>query len=122
MVLESALHAVLPTHVLLKVVGLVGLGLLLRELLSYIRLRVALLSVSKIPGPPAQSYWTGNLKQLIARDAEEFQQHVALDYGPVTKLNGFFGEPILYVSDPKALHSILIKDEHVFQEGKEFLA
>ena len=31
-------------------------------------------------------------------------------------------EPILYVSDPKALHSILIKDEASFQEGKDFLA
>ena len=37
----------------------------------------------------------GNLTQLIARDAEEFQRHVATDYGPVTKLNGFFGVRVL---------------------------
>lgn len=29
-------------------------------------------------------------------------------------------EPILYVSDPKALHAMLIKDEHIFQEADEF--
>lgn len=29
-------------------------------------------------------------------------------------------EPILYVSDPKALHSMLIQDENIFQETSEF--
>ena len=30
-------------------------------------------------------------------------------------------EPILYVSDPKALHNILIKEEAIFQETPEFI-
>ena len=32
----------------------------------------------------------GNLKQFFARDGAAFQHHVARDYGPVTKLHGFF--------------------------------
>lgn len=89
---------------------------MLRELLSYIRMRLALRSVSTIPGPPAHSIFSGkpnapfacsavavliglhigNLTQLIARDAEDFQRHVATDYGSVTKLNGFFGVGSIY--------------------------
>ncbi|EPS99479.1 hypothetical protein FOMPIDRAFT_1096252, partial [Fomitopsis schrenkii] len=89
--------------------------------LSYVRKRVALLAVSKIPGPPSESFLSGDLGRLYTRDALEFHRHIALDYGPVTKLNGFFGEPILYVSDPKALHTMLIKDESIFEENSEFL-
>ncbi|KZT68370.1 cytochrome P450 [Daedalea quercina L-15889] len=111
-----------PTLVVCKLAAVVGFGILLWNVVTYIRLRISLLAVSKIPGPRPQSFWSGNLTQLIARDGENFQQHIAVDYGPVTKLNGFFGEPILYVSDPKALHTILIKEENAFQEGKDFLA
>ncbi|KAH9832025.1 cytochrome P450 [Rhodofomes roseus] len=96
-------------------------GIILWQLLAYVRLRVALTAVSKIPGPPAQSLWSGNLAQFLARDGEAFQKHVALDYGPVSTLNGFLGEPVVYVSDPKALHTILIKEEHVFQESGDFI-
>ena len=107
-------------------------------------------------GPSSDSFWSGelvvywqmcckadrihqgNLKRLFARDAFDYQRHIALDYGPVTKLNGFFEvrtfarihclpthhceqEPLLYVSDPKALYAMLIKDENIFQESSEFI-
>ncbi|TFY62064.1 hypothetical protein EVJ58_g4113 [Rhodofomes roseus] len=64
---------------------------------------------------------TGNLKQWFARDGDAFQRHVALDYGSVVKIHGMMGRPILYVSDPWALHSILIKEEPIYQPSKAFI-
>ncbi|EPS92688.1 hypothetical protein FOMPIDRAFT_82656, partial [Fomitopsis schrenkii] len=113
--------SLLAEHPVLSLAVAVFLGLFLWRSLSYVRLRVALLAVSKIPGPAAGSFWSGDLKRLYARDALEFRRHIALDYGPVTKLNGLFGEPILYVSDSKALHAMLIKDESIFEETSEFV-
>ncbi|PCH34456.1 cytochrome P450, partial [Wolfiporia cocos MD-104 SS10] len=52
-----------------------------------------------------------------------FQREVALNYGPVARLYGplrVIG-PIMYISDPTALHNILIKEERVFQETKAFM-
>ncbi|CCM06148.1 uncharacterized protein FIBRA_09621 [Fibroporia radiculosa] len=77
--------------------------------------------LDKIPGPPSDSFWAGNMRQFDARDGMEFQRRVALDYGPVSKIHGLFGQPILYVSDPKALQSIILKEEHIFQEPHSFI-
>ncbi|KAF9806968.1 hypothetical protein IEO21_08435 [Rhodonia placenta] len=79
-------------------------------------------ALNNIPGPPSQSLWTGNLSQWLARDGAEFQRDVAFNYGPVAKIHGFLGRPILYVADPKALHTILVKEEHVYQEMPAFFA
>ncbi|KAH9914354.1 cytochrome P450 [Fomitopsis serialis] len=107
---DLSLLAGSPGSLALLGAAVILLGIILRQVVSY-----------QIPGPPAQSFWSGNLMQFIARDGEAFQKHVALDYGPISKLNGLFGEPILYVSDPLALHTMLIKEEHNFQETDEFL-
>ncbi|PCH40534.1 cytochrome P450 [Wolfiporia cocos MD-104 SS10] len=77
--------------------------------------------LKNIPGPPSQSFITGNLKQFFTRHGAGFQRDVALKHGSVAKLHGFFGNPLLYVSDPKALYNILIKEDHIFEETREFL-
>ncbi|KZT65623.1 cytochrome P450 [Daedalea quercina L-15889] len=64
----------------------------------------------------------GNLKKFYARDAADYQRNLAREYGPIVRLSGFLGAPILYVSDSKALHTILIKEEHIFQETPESIA
>ncbi|CCM02686.1 uncharacterized protein FIBRA_04792 [Fibroporia radiculosa] len=74
----------------------------------------------RLPGPPRASYLTGNLPQFLSRHGTEFQRHVALDYGLVSKIHGPMGSIIPYISDPKALHSILIKEEDIFQETDHF--
>ncbi|OSX57129.1 hypothetical protein POSPLADRAFT_1050195 [Postia placenta MAD-698-R-SB12] len=79
-------------------------------------------TLRNIPGPPPQSQWTGNLKQWFARDGADFQRDVSFNYGPVAKIHGFLGRPILYVADPKALQTILVKEEQVYQETKAFFA
>ncbi|CCM02691.1 uncharacterized protein FIBRA_04797 [Fibroporia radiculosa] len=75
----------------------------------------------KVPGPPRTSFWTGNLPEYLSRHGSEFQRHVALDYGPVSKIHGRMGRVIPYIADPKALHTILIKEEHIFQETDGFI-
>ncbi|CCL99519.1 uncharacterized protein FIBRA_01537 [Fibroporia radiculosa] len=82
---------------------------------KYVYGRRALSTLHNIPGPPSSSFWIGNLGQYFSRQGSEFQRHVAQDYGSVTKIHGRFGSPVLYVSDPKALHTIVIKEEHIFQ-------
>ncbi|PCH40528.1 cytochrome P450 [Wolfiporia cocos MD-104 SS10] len=78
-------------------------------------------SLDNIPGPPAESFWKGNTAQFFTRHAASFQSHVALNYGPVVRLQGLFGRPMLYISDPKALHNILMKEEPIYQETPYFI-
>ncbi|CCL99518.1 uncharacterized protein FIBRA_01536 [Fibroporia radiculosa] len=87
-------------------------------LVNYVHGRRARSTLNNIPGPPPSSLWVGNLGQYFARHGSEFQRHIAQDYGPVTKVHGRFNSPILYVSDPKALHTIVVKEEHIFQNSE----
>lgn len=56
MALNAALFAAHPT--LSLTIGAL-LGAVLWKVLSYVRKRVALLAVRKIPGPPSESFWSG---------------------------------------------------------------
>ena len=40
--------------------------------------------------------------------------------GSVVRLQGVFGARALFVYDPKALHHILIKDQHLFDHTRGF--
>jgi len=73
-----------------------------------------------IPGPPNKSFLIGNIKQFYRRDGTEFHKEVAFNYGTVAKLHSVLGRPMLYVSDPKALQTIIVKEEHVFEEPSMF--
>ncbi|KAH9919323.1 cytochrome P450, partial [Fomitopsis serialis] len=86
-----------------------------------IRSRLVFASLRKLRGPRSSSFVTGNLKQWFSREGDGFQKHVALEYGSVVKIHGMMGRPILYVSDPKALHAILIKEEPIYQESRAFI-
>ncbi|PCH40527.1 cytochrome P450 [Wolfiporia cocos MD-104 SS10] len=78
-------------------------------------------SLYNIPGPPSDSFWSGNTNQFFTRHGASFQSHVAFDYGPIVRLHGLFGRPMLYISDPKALHNILVKEEPIYQESSLFI-
>ncbi|KZT11768.1 cytochrome P450 [Laetiporus sulphureus 93-53] len=77
--------------------------------------------LDNIPGPPRQSWLHGNVLQFATRHASDFQRHVAFAYGSVVRLHGVMGAPMLYVSDPKALHTVIMKDEHIYQESDTFI-
>ncbi|CCL99522.1 uncharacterized protein FIBRA_01540 [Fibroporia radiculosa] len=78
-------------------------------------------ALNKIPGPPPQSFLFGNLLQFFHPRGSGFHRRVALDYGLVSKMYGMFKRPILYVSDPRALHTIVAKEEHIFEKADWFL-
>ncbi|KAI0930907.1 hypothetical protein AcV7_004962 [Taiwanofungus camphoratus] len=87
----------------------------------YMRQRFVKSPLDNIPGPPAQSFWMGNLHQFLHRHGSEFHQEISKKYGPVVKFYGPFGLPMLYIYDPKALHNILIKEQNIYQEGDAFV-
>jgi hypothetical protein len=41
--------------------------------------------------------------------------------GCITKIRGPFGAKALFVYDPKSLHHIIIKDQHIYEETPGFL-
>ncbi|EIN05390.1 cytochrome P450 [Punctularia strigosozonata HHB-11173 SS5] len=78
-------------------------------------------AIKYLPGPPAQSFMTGNLKQLFSFEGLPFHHMLASKYGGVAQINALFGDQQLYISDPRALHHILVKDQYVFEESSGFL-
>ncbi len=71
--------------------------------------------------------------QLFHRDAYQFRKDISERYGRVVRLLGLFSvsashvspawfltmvmkKPQLFVFDPIALHAILVKEHHIFEE------
>jgi cytochrome P450 len=63
----------------------------------------------------------GNLRQLFNAKGMPFHEMLVNEYGGVAKIHGFFGDQQLYVSDPRALHSIIVKDQDAFDETSVFI-
>ncbi|KAF9529570.1 cytochrome P450 [Crepidotus variabilis] len=77
--------------------------------------------IDNIPGPKAKS-WFGVLPQLFNRNAWAFHDEIILKYGRVTKIEAVLGEKQLYVTDPLALHHIIVKEQAIYEETEGFLA
>ncbi|OSX64591.1 hypothetical protein POSPLADRAFT_1044111 [Postia placenta MAD-698-R-SB12] len=77
--------------------------------------------LENLSGPPSRSFLKGSLGEMYNRHAMPFQKDVALNYGSVVKLRGLFNRPIVFISDPAALHTMLIKEEHIFEESRSFI-
>ncbi|KZP14939.1 cytochrome P450 [Athelia psychrophila] len=67
-----------------------------------------------LPGPPSPSIFFGNIKQFENPQAWAFHQNMAETYGRVVKYRGLGHQAQLWVSDPKALHYIVIKEQDVY--------
>ncbi|KAJ7171337.1 cytochrome P450 [Mycena filopes] len=100
------------TTLLLLAIAFCGVRLILRRLHS---------TLDGIPGPPSKSAITGNLSQFHDPDDWEFQRRLEEEYGRVVKIHGFLGDRQLFVFDPLALHHILVKEQHVYEEMPKFL-
>ncbi|KDQ55381.1 hypothetical protein JAAARDRAFT_134081 [Jaapia argillacea MUCL 33604] len=74
-----------------------------------------------IPGPPPQSWFKGNLGQLFNSKGLKFHHDIVEGYGGVVKVYGFFGDEQLYISDPRVLQSIILKDQDAFEETQVFI-
>ncbi|KAI0941738.1 hypothetical protein AcW1_003543 [Taiwanofungus camphoratus] len=73
--------------------------------------------LDNIPGPPRKSFIKGNLEQVFDRHGWDFQREISEKYGSVVRLHGLFGAKRLFVFDPAALHSIIVKDQDVYGES-----
>ncbi|KAJ3559694.1 hypothetical protein NM688_g181 [Phlebia brevispora] len=103
------------------------LGTLLSGILwllwSQVRRHAPRSSLDNIPGPPSPSFLTGNLPRLFHKHAAwAFHKEIAEKYGSVVKLSGLFGKKALYVHDPKALYSILVKEQDTYERAPVQLA
>ncbi|KAF8060722.1 cytochrome P450 [Lyophyllum atratum] len=74
-----------------------------------------------IPGPQPESWFKGNLGQLFNSKGLPFHQELVERFGGMVKVYGFFGDEQLYISDPRALQSIVIKDQDAFEETPVFV-
>ncbi|KAF8157063.1 cytochrome P450 [Crassisporium funariophilum] len=74
-----------------------------------------------IPGPAPTSLLWGSLTHLHSTKGWKFHHEISETYGGIIKLKGLLGANILYVSDPKALHHILIKDQYIYEETENFI-
>ncbi|KAI0754298.1 cytochrome P450 [Daedaleopsis nitida] len=77
--------------------------------------------LDNIPGPTPKSLLLGNVEQLVSKNAWALLDDLTHSYGGVSKLNGLFGNRMLYVYDPTALHHIIVKDQYTYEEAAWFL-
>ncbi|KAF7369299.1 Cytochrome P450 [Mycena venus] len=76
---------------------------------------------ANLNGPPSQSFLLGNLLQLVAPETgRDWLLNASNKYGGVIKIKGLLNRPSLLVSDPLALHHILVKEPTVFEEWQAF--
>ncbi|PIL27739.1 cytochrome P450 [Ganoderma sinense ZZ0214-1] len=63
-----------------------------------------------LPGPESPSWLGGHLEALFNRQGWKYWKWLADTYGTSFLVSGPMGEQILIIHDPKAMHSVLIKD------------
>ncbi|KAJ3804415.1 cytochrome P450 [Lentinula aff. lateritia] len=77
--------------------------------------------LDNISGPPSHSWFKGNYEQVFNPDAWGFHEFLAKEYGSMTRLHGPYGTNTLYTFDPKAMQTVLVKDQDVFEEDDGFI-
>ncbi|KAI0035540.1 cytochrome P450 [Vararia minispora EC-137] len=73
-------------------------------------------ALCNVRGPQSRSFATGNAVDLFNPSSLPLHRMNASLYGRIVKFNWIFGEPALFVADPKALSHILIKDKELYEE------
>lgn len=78
-------------------------------------------SYPNIAGPPSSSFLYGHLLDIYSPAGMPFHDSLQDTYGSVAKVNGLMGRESLYISDPRALHEILVKEhENAFRHPQFF--
>ncbi|KAM5540052.1 hypothetical protein V8D89_006192 [Ganoderma adspersum] len=75
--------------------------------------------LDKIPGPPPGSIVWGNIFQIFNHNSWPYLDNLIETYGPLAKFQGSFGIRMLHVYDPKAMHSVYIKDQDSYYRGEK---
>ncbi|KAM5533780.1 hypothetical protein V8D89_012555 [Ganoderma adspersum] len=76
--------------------------------------------LDNLPGPPAESFLYGNLRQVLDKNGWGFLKSLE-SYDGVVKLHGPLGHRMLYVFDPTAMHNIIVKDQYIYEEAAFFI-
>ncbi|KAA1478306.1 cytochrome P450 [Dentipellis sp. KUC8613] len=88
-----------------------------------LRQRIRQANLRKIPGPPSGSFLKGNLPQVYSREQGwDFHAGLLEKFGTVVKIHGWVGDTLLYITDPRALHNITVKDQYIFEETSGFIS
>ncbi|TFK40020.1 cytochrome P450 [Crucibulum laeve] len=106
---------------LLPILQLLAVGAFLWSSWRIVRHFLFQTDLDNIPGPPSQSFLTGNFKRVFNPNAWSFHQEIAEKYGSVVKIKAMFGENQLFVFDPKAMHHIIVKDQYIYEETSSFI-
>ncbi|EPS94486.1 hypothetical protein FOMPIDRAFT_40741 [Fomitopsis schrenkii] len=77
--------------------------------------------LDNLPGPAPAPWLMGHLPQWLDRHGSEFQRQIAQDYGPIVKMQSMMGKPLLYVYDLRALNTVLIKQQTIYEEEEIFI-
>ncbi|KAH9975384.1 cytochrome P450 [Lactifluus volemus] len=67
-------------------------------------------SLNNLPGPPSPSWLRGHMNQLFHPQGWDFHLKTVVAFGTAVRLRGFFGEDVLYLTDPAGLRTILTKE------------
>ncbi|KAI0038263.1 cytochrome P450 [Auriscalpium vulgare] len=84
-------------------------------------LRKAAASFAQVTWPSQPLFRFCNLTQLYNSLAMPFHEHLLRTYGSIVKINAFFGDVQLLVSDPRALEYIIVREQDTFEELPSFL-
>ncbi|KAI9461563.1 cytochrome P450 [Lactarius psammicola] len=76
--------------------------------------------LNSIAGPKREHWLKGNLHRIF-QDGFEYNLQLAQKYGGVVKIHTLLGGQQLYVSDPLALHHIVVKEQHIYTETDMFI-
>ncbi|KAJ3534433.1 hypothetical protein NM688_g7137 [Phlebia brevispora] len=74
--------------------------------------------LDNIPGPPSSSFLQGNMREYMDRQGWDFQDQMAEKYGSVVKLHDILGGRALLIHDPRAMHSVLNRDQDSYEFAK----
>lgn len=73
-----------------------------------------------IAGPEKDHWLKGNYHRIF-QDGLEYNLQLTEKYGGAVRIHALLGEEQLYVSDPRALHHIVVKEQDVYEETDMFI-
>ncbi|BGP16891.1 hypothetical protein JCM10213_007336 [Rhodosporidiobolus nylandii] len=86
--------------------------------LSFVRPRRS--SLRDVPGPPPDSFWSGNLARIFAEEPGASHIEWSRKYpGGAVKYSGFAGDQRLLLTDPTALNYVLLSNAYSFPKPDE---
>ncbi|KAK7683149.1 hypothetical protein QCA50_013822 [Cerrena zonata] len=100
---------------------------LLTSFLAYVvwkiinRARASPNPLSAIPGPQKEHWLKGNYHRIFNKEGWDYNIQLAEKYGGAVKIHGLMGAQLLYISDPRAMYHVVVKEQDVFEETDMFI-